>query len=253
LATKARKGKENRFHSKSDSKDKKLDFSKVKCFHYHKHGHLTTNSPQKKKNKKNVGASAGEALASQFEIEFSLIACMASIALGSVWYLDSGTSFHMTGDKDIFSDLEERDLKMYIDMGDHGRYNVNSIATITFHRESGKPFQLKVVMHVPGLKKNLVSVTMLEDKGYDVVFSDGKDFLRHQTTVQVKKIGIRVKNIYKLEVDGCVAMMGKVEKVVRWDEGELWHRRLGHLHHGALKSMQQISTRLPMGTLAQLD
>jgi hypothetical protein len=42
--------------------------------------------------------------------------------------------------------------------------------------------------------------------------------------VQVKKIGIRVKNIYKLEVVGYTAMMGKAEKVVSRDEGELWHR-----------------------------
>jgi hypothetical protein len=41
-------------------------------------------------------------------------------------------------------------------------------------------------------------------------------------------------------------MMGNEEKVVSRDEGELWHRRLGHLHHGAL-------TGLPMETLAQLD
>ena len=68
---------------------------------------------------------------------------------------------------------------------------------------------LKDVMHVPGLKKNLVSVAMLEDRGYDVVFSDGKDFEPHKTTGQTKRIGIRVKNLYKLEVDGCVAMMGK--------------------------------------------
>jgi hypothetical protein len=70
---------------------------------------------------------------------------------------------------------------------------------------------------------------------------------------QVKKIGIRVKNIYMMEVDGYAAMMGKVEKVVSWDEGELWHRRLGHLHHGALKIMQQITIGFPMGTLSQLD
>jgi hypothetical protein len=54
---------------------------------------------------------------------------------------------------------------------------------------------------------------------------------------QVKKIGILVKNLYKLEVDGCAAMMGKAKKVVSRDEGELWHRRLGHIHHGALKIM----------------
>ena len=48
-------------------------------------------------------------------------------------------------------------------------------------------------------------------------------------------------------------MMGKADQVVSRDEGELWHRRLGHLHHGALKVMQQISTGLPSGTLAQLE
>jgi hypothetical protein len=76
-------------------------------------------------------------------------------------------------------------------------------------------------MHVPGLKKNLVSVAMLEDRGYDVVFSSGKSYLQHKATGQVKKIGIQVKNLYMLEVDGCSAMIGKAEKVVRWDEGEL--------------------------------
>jgi hypothetical protein len=56
-----------------------------------------------------------------------------------------------------------------------------------------------------------------------------------------------------LEVYGCGGMMGKAEKVVSRDEGELWNRQLGHLHHGALNIMQQISTGLPMGTLYQLD
>ena len=48
-------------------------------------------------------------------------------------------------------------------------------------------------------------------------------------------------------------MMGKAEKVVRRDEVKLWHKRLGHLHHGALKVMHKISTGLSMGTLTQLD
>ena len=144
----------------------------------------------------------------------------------------------MTRDKELFSDLEDKDLQMHIEMGDDGRYSAIGIGTITFERESGNPFMLKDFMHVPGLKKNLVSVSMLEDKGYDVVFNDGKAFLRHKTTGQTKRIGIRVKNIYKLEVYGCATMMCKAKEVVSRDEGELWHRRLGHLHHGALKILQ---------------
>ena len=59
-------------------------------------------------------AATGEALASQFELDFSFIACLVSSTMGSVWYLDSGASFHMMGDKEIFSDLEEKDLQMHI-------------------------------------------------------------------------------------------------------------------------------------------
>ena len=94
-----------------------------------------------------------------------------------------------------------------------------------------------------------MSVAMLEDKGYDVVFSKGKVFLRHIGTGETKRIGIRVKNLYKLEVDDYAALSSKAEMVQSQDIGELWHRRLGHLHHGALKIMQQISTRLPKGKL----
>ena len=62
-----------------------------------------------------------------------------------------------------------------------------------------------------------------------------------------------MKNLYKIDVDGCAMLMGKIDKVMSQDEGELWHRRLGHLHHRALKVMQQISMGLPKGTLAQID
>ena len=96
----------------------------------------------------------------------------------------------MTGDKELFSDLEEKDLQMHIEMGDDGRYNATGIGTITFERESSNPFLLKNVMHVLGLKKNLVSVAMLEDRGYDAIFSEGKAFLRHKTMGQTKKIGV---------------------------------------------------------------
>ena len=149
---------------------------------------------------------------------------MVSSTLGSVWYLDSGAFFHMTGDKELFSDLEEKDLQMHIEMGEDGRYSATAIGTITFERDSGKPFQLKYVMHVPGLKKNLVSIAMLEDRGYNIVFSNGKSFLRHKTTGQAKRIAFQVKKLYNMELVVCVAMMGKAEKVVSRDEGELWHR-----------------------------
>ena len=94
---------------------------------------------------------------------------------------------------------------------------------------------------------------MLEDLRYDVVFSEGKVFLHHKATSQVKKIGVRMKNLYKIDVDSCAALNSLAGKVVSQDIGKLWHMRLGHLHHSALRIMQHISTGLPKGTLAQID
>ena len=58
---------------------------KVKCFHCNKMGHFATNCPLKKSS----GGAEGEALASQFKLDFSLISWMVSSIMGSVWYLDN--------------------------------------------------------------------------------------------------------------------------------------------------------------------
>lgn len=68
------------------------------------------------------------------------------------------------------------------------------------------------MVYVPGLKKNLVSITVLEYCGYDVNFSKGKVFLRHIATGQGKKISVQVKNLYDLEVQStCKALMSKTK------------------------------------------
>jgi len=73
--------------------------------------------------------------------------------MGSVWYLDSVASFHMTGNKEYFSDLEEKDLLMHIKMGCDGRSSMTDIGIINFQRESGSPLILKDTMYVLGPKK----------------------------------------------------------------------------------------------------
>ena len=100
--------------------------------------------------------------------------------------MDSGASFHMTWCRYLFIELKEIYLQMHIEMGDNKRYNMTEIGKITFQRESGSPLRLKHVIFVSGLKENLVFVVVLEDCGYDVIFSEGKAFLRHIATRHVK-------------------------------------------------------------------
>ena len=112
LDGKVKKGKGKSSHSKSDSSqgNKKKDMSKIKCFHCHELGHYATKCSHKKAGKKPLGKMAGEALTSQFELDFTLITCMVISVIGSVWYLDSGASFHMTNNKEFLCDLVEKDL-----------------------------------------------------------------------------------------------------------------------------------------------
>lgn len=75
---------------------------------------------------------------------------------------------------------------MHINMGDDGSYSATNIGTFTSQRESSSPLRLEDVMYVPGLKKSLVFVVVLENYGYDVIFREIKPFLRNITMGQVK-------------------------------------------------------------------
>eukprot|EP00253_Pinus_taeda_P012021 PITA_12021 len=128
---------------------------------------MTADDDMKKSKKGSSKGLDNEALASQFKLDLSLIIYMVSSMVGCVWYLDSGASFHMFGDKNLFSTLEEKDLQIQIEMGDDEKYRVLGEGTVVFQREHGAPLTLTDVKYVRGLKKNLVSIAMLEDKGYD--------------------------------------------------------------------------------------
>lgn len=144
-------------------KGRKKYLSKIKCFHCHEFGHYSMRCLHKKASNKALGGGAGEALASNFNLDFTFIACMPNTVIGSMWYLELGTLFHMTWNRDFFSDMEEKYLQMHIKMWNDGRYSMTKIGIVTFHRKLGSPLRLKNVMFIPGLKKNIIFVVFLEE------------------------------------------------------------------------------------------
>jgi hypothetical protein len=112
--------------------------------------------------------------AAGFENEFSLIACISSSTNCGVWHIDSGASSHMTRVHDYFSNLKEGERDLYIEMGNNAKCQAGGHGIVTFQRESGKPLMVKDVLYVSGMKKNLIFVSSLEDRGYLVSFHDGR-------------------------------------------------------------------------------
>lgn len=115
------KGKKSQSKLESSQGGNKKYLSKIKCFHCNEFKHYTMKCTHNKISKNTSRGEKGEALASYFELDFTLIACMASTVMGSMWYLDLGALFHITGNRDFFSDLEDKYLHMHIEMGDKGR------------------------------------------------------------------------------------------------------------------------------------
>ena len=85
-------------------------------------------------------------------------------------------------------------------MGDDLAVRVVVHGTITFQRESMSPMVLRDVLYVPGLKKNLVSVSMIEDQGLGVSFLDGHVHMFPKTTRSSASIaiGVRCRKLYRL-------------------------------------------------------
>jgi hypothetical protein len=119
---------------------------------------------------------------------------------------------------------------------------VKGVGTSTFQLDSDIPLQLSEVLYVPGMKRNLVSISALEDKGYKVTFSEGKFLAWHKNSHMdyARVIGVRENNLYRLTVRPVQALLHDTISL-----SELWHRRLAHIHYRALPALGKMVTCLP--------
>ena len=211
-----------------------------------------------KKNKgkgKNVAVSTEiDEFASQFDKEFSFIANLAtSVAPSSrIWYVDSGAPRHMPGARDQFTQFSERRLNLEVELGDERIVRAVGVGTVSFQRESLPPLAVSEILYVPGLKKNIISVSTIEDKGYEVTFRCGQLIMypRGSSIESAKVIRLRHGKLYRFSFQPIGALVSSVEDSTQTtsdsrDLCELWHRRMAHLHHGALPILRQITTGVP--------
>ena len=61
-----------------------------------------------------------------------------------------------------------------MELGDNGTYVIKDIGSSSLKFESGWSPHPKDILYVPGLKGNLLSVEVLEVKGFTVTFTKGK-------------------------------------------------------------------------------
>jgi hypothetical protein len=119
-----------------------------------------------------------------------------------IWLIDSGASRHMTEYREHHTDLVEKESRLHVVLGDNVRYTVKGVGSSSFQLDSDISLQLSEVLYVPGMKRNRVSVSALEDKGYKVSFSEGKVIAWHKNSRMdsARVIGVRENSLYRFTV-----------------------------------------------------
>ena len=102
----------------------------------------------------------------------------------------------------------KKDLAVYkakkfnkkVELGDGITYEIKGVGSTTFHLDSGTLINVEEILYVLGLKKNVISVTVLEDKGYSVTFSKGKVLIwsKGRSINSTIVIGVREGELYKV-------------------------------------------------------
>jgi hypothetical protein len=224
------------------------DMNKVKCFVCKKFGHYAGQCPNRKKNKGGTAVTAEEVdFPTQFQRECAFHVCCSSSVEYSpdIWYIDSGASSHMTGIREHFSDLRDPFVRMDISLGDDRIVTVAGIGTVSFRREDLPPLSFTDVLFVPGMKKNLISVSTLQDRGLEVLFigSEVLIYPRGASMDLAQRIGVREGELYRLLFRPLRALVASGDSSRQLCE--LWHRRMAHLHHGALGGLREVVTGVP--------
>ncbi|CAN1141484.1 Retrovirus-related Pol polyprotein from transposon TNT 1-94 [Linum perenne] len=82
------------------------------------------------------------------------------------WILDSACTFHMCPNMDWFSSYESIDAGGTVLMGDNSSCKVAGIRSVQIKMFDGAVRTLTDVRHIPDLKRNLISLSTLDSKGY---------------------------------------------------------------------------------------
>jgi hypothetical protein len=246
------RGQGQRDFSRSNSKGKKR---KLKCWFCGKSGHLnkdfwkrlqaSKDDPPKEMKEANT-TKIGSVAAS------GMIDDVLSISIGSrhdqKWLLDSGALNHMCLHRHWFVTYQSiNDGIVY--MGNDISCKFVGIGIIQIKMFDGTVKILIDVRHVPELRKNLISLGVLDTGGYKSIFQVGimKVYKGILLVMKAKKVGNLFLLEGRTESDHATTRSKNDSDSIR-----LWHQRLGHMREQGLKVLSDCKL-LPSLKYLKLD
>ncbi|KAH9650291.1 hypothetical protein KPL70_026321 [Citrus sinensis] len=223
---------------KYDGKKKKQGNNKQKtkgkkCFQCQKEGHFKRDCPELKNKKREQNGVAATAEEEGYE---SAGVCVATehVQKGT-WILDSGCTFHMCPFKDYLLNYHETDGGKVM-MGNNAVCKIVGIGNVNLKLHDGTIRELREVRYVPELKRNLISLGMLDKMGLSIKLESGELIISNGDGVVMK--GYKRNGVYVLNGEAITGVSGVSISSSR-DNTLLWHLRLGHMSLRGLRELQK--------------
>jgi len=126
----------------------------------------------------------------------------------------------MIGFRSSLTKLTKKSSSLQVELGDDSRHGVNGVGEASYQLDSSNAISIKDVLFVQGLKKNLLSISALEYRGFKVAFVDGQVLLwpKGSSIDLATVIGVRERGLYKLKGHPEQALIHNSVS-----SSELWH------------------------------
>ncbi|GJW72462.1 retrovirus-related pol polyprotein from transposon TNT 1-94 [Tanacetum coccineum] len=148
-----------------------------------------------------------------------------------LWYLDSGCSEHMTGDRPRLRNFVKKFIRTVRFRNDHFG------AIMGYEDYVISDSVISRVYYVEGLDHNLFSIGQFCDSDLEVAFRKHTCFIRDLDGMDLIK-GSHGTNLYTISVEDMmrsspICLLSKSSKNKSW----LWHRYLNHLNFGTINDL----------------
>ncbi|KAJ4726144.1 Retrovirus-related Pol polyprotein from transposon TNT 1-94 [Melia azedarach] len=204
------------------------------CNYCKEKGHWKSDCPKKKRQQdKPTGIAAVADTNSEEDI--ALVADEHTDH-NDVWILDSGASYHICPRREWFTTYEQVDGGN-ISMANSSVCKAVGIGSIKIRTHDGKFCTLNDVRHVPLMTKNLISLSMLDNKSFSFQGEGGVLHVCKGSNVVLK--GVKRGTLYFLQGSTLSSSVAVASSEIDKDNmTKLWHVRVGHM---SAREMQILS------------
>ncbi|CAL1391441.1 unnamed protein product [Linum trigynum] len=150
------------------------------------------------------------------------------------WFLDSGCSNHMSGNKNWFTAIDSG-TQCCVKLGNDYKLNVAGKGTVKL-LVNQVSLIVQDVFYVPGLQTNLLSVGQLQEKGLAFLIKEGLCKIFHESKGLLLQTQMKTNRMFVLHAQKGREEEMQCHQVINTPESslQLWHRRFGHVSPAGL-------------------